>query len=185
MSAHLTSMQHSFAAATLLIAIFAWQADAAPQRVEISPASSEVAFRAYKLGLLPIDGKFTRFEGRLNFDSGDKSCQVELRVEVASLHIEEPAVLSVVIGPDFMDAASFPWLRFAGRCSGRNIGGMLTMHGVSNDCLLPLDWRPNELVAEGHIVRADWGISAMPLLAGKTVRIRVAVPLVAQPSHPG
>jgi polyisoprenoid-binding protein YceI len=179
-------MRHSFAALTVLIAIFAWQADAEPQRVEISPPSSEVAFRAYKLGLLPIDGKFTRFEGWLMFDPGDrKSCQVELRVEVASLQTEDPAVLPVVIGPDFMDAASFPLLRFAGRCTGRDIGGTLTMHGVSHDCLLSLDWRPNEVVAEGHIVRADWGISAMPLLAGKTVRIRVAVPVVAQPSHRG
>jgi hypothetical protein len=60
---------------------------------------------------------------------------------------------------------------------------MLTMHGATHHCSLSLDWRPNEVIAQGHIVRADWGISAMPLLAGKTVRIRVSVPLAAQPSH--
>src|SRR5262249_33588834 len=121
-SAHLTSMW-PFAALTLLIATFACQAEAAPQRVEISPPASEVALRAYKLGLLPIDGKFTHFDGWLIFDPDDRtSCRVELRVEVASLRTEDPAVLPVVIGPDFMDAASFPQLLFAGRCAGREIG---------------------------------------------------------------
>jgi hypothetical protein len=50
---------------------------------------------------------------------------------------------------------------------------------------LSLDRHPDGLIAEGHIVRADWGITAMPVLAGKTVRIRVSVPLPAQSSHPG
>ncbi len=170
----------------LLFRMFVCRAEAASQRLEIEPPSSEVAFRAYKLGLLPIDGKFTRFDGWLTFDPDDRtSCRVELRVEVASLQTDDPGVLPVVTGPDFMDAASFPLLRFAGRCTGREIGGMLAMHGVSHHCSLSLDWRPDEVVAEGHIVRADWGISAMPLLAGKTVRIRVSVPLVTGPGPRG
>jgi polyisoprenoid-binding protein YceI len=177
-------MRCRLALLVLLYGTFACQAEAAPRRIEIAPPSSEVGFRAYKLGLLPIDGKFARFDGWLTFDPNDRaSCRVELRVEVASLQTEDPGVLPVVTGPDFMDVGNFPLLRFTGRCTGHQIGGMLAMHGVSHDCALSLDWRPNEVVAEGHIVRADWGISAMPLLAGKTVRIRVSVPLPAQPSH--
>jgi polyisoprenoid-binding protein YceI len=177
-------MRHWFATPALLFAIFACQAAAAPQRIEIAPPASEVAFRAYKLGLLPIDGKFTRFDGWLSFDPDDRtSCRVDLRVEVASLRTDDPEVLSVVTGPDFMDADNFPLLQFVGRCTGGELGGMLTMHGATHHCSLSLDWRPNEVIAQGHIVRADWGISAMPLLAGKTVRIRVSVPLAAQPSH--
>jgi polyisoprenoid-binding protein YceI len=179
-------MRRNITALALLFALFACQAEATPQRIEIAPSASEIGFRAYKLGLLPIDGKFTRFAGWLTFDPGDRtSCRVELRVEVASLQTDDPSVLPVVTGPDFMDTANFPLLQFAGRCTGREISGMLAMHGVSHNCSLSLDWRPDEVVAEGHIVRADWGISAMPLLAGKTVRIRVSVPLAAQPSHGG
>jgi polyisoprenoid-binding protein YceI len=182
----MTSMWHRFATLASLCIAVACQAEAAPRRIEIAPSASEVGFRAYKLGLLPIDGKFTRFDGWLTFDPDDRtSCQVELRVDVASLQTEDPAVLPVVTGPDFMDAGNFPLLRFVGRCTGRDIGGTLAMHGVSHPCSLALDWRPDEVIAEGHIVRADWGISAMPLLAGKTVRIRVSVPLAAQPSHGG
>ena len=176
-------MRYSLATPALLV-VFACQAEATSQRIEIAPPSGEVGFRAYKLGLLPMDGKFTRFDGWLSFDPDDTtSCRVELRVEVASLQTDDREVLPVVTGPDFMDAANFPLLQFAGRCIGHEIGGTLAMHGVSHHCSLSLDWRLNEVVAEGHIVRADWGISAMPLLAGKTVRIRVSVPLAAQPSH--
>ncbi|HEY7580473.1 MAG TPA: YceI family protein [Acetobacteraceae bacterium] len=168
----------------LLLATATTAAAAAARRIEISPPASEVAFRAYKLGVLPIDGRFTRFDGWLTLDPEDKaSCRVELRVEVASLQIDDPAVLPVVTGPQFMDAASFPVLRFVGNCRGPDVDGLLAMHGVSRPCTFSLDWRPDALIAEGRIIRSDWGISAMPLLAGKTVRIRVAVPLAAQSSH--
>jgi polyisoprenoid-binding protein YceI len=168
----------------VLLATAGTAATAAPRRIEISPPASLVAFRAYKLGLLPIDGRFTRFDGWLTLDLDDKaSCRVELRVEVASLETDDPAMLPVVTGPQFMDAASFPVLRFVGNCRGPGIAGLLAMHGVSRPCEFSLDWRPDTLIAEGRIIRSDWGISAMPLLAGKTVRIRVAVPLAAQSSH--
>jgi hypothetical protein len=34
------------------------------------------------------------------------------------------------------------------------------------------------VVAEGQLVRADWGMTAMAIVAGRTVRIQVSVPLV-------
>ena len=170
----------------LLLGISATAAVAAPQRIDISPPASEVAFRAYRLGLIPIDGRFTRFNGWLSVDPDDKtSCRVELRIEVASLEADDSAVLPIITGPQFMDAASFPELRFVGSCANHDIQGVLAMHGVSRPCALSLDWHQDALVAEGYVVRSDWGISAMPLLAGRTVRIRVSVPLAAQSSHHG
>ena len=47
------------------------------------------------------------------------------------------------------------------------------MHGVTRPFTLSLDWNPDGVVAEGRLVRADWGMTAMPLLGGRTVRIRV------------
>jgi polyisoprenoid-binding protein YceI len=159
---------------------------AAPQRIDISPPASEVGFRAYKIGLIPIDGIFTHFNGGLIVDPENKAfCQVDLRIEVASLETEDPALRPVITGPQFMDAASFPVLRFVGNCHGRDVAGDLAMHGVSRSSAFSLDWHPDSVIAEGHIVRADWGISAMPLLVGRTVQIRVSVPLPAQSSHHG
>jgi hypothetical protein len=53
------------------------------------------------------------------------------------------------------------------------------MHGVARPFELSLDWNRDGVVAEGRLVRAEWGMTAMPALGGRTVRIRVAVPLPA------
>jgi hypothetical protein len=36
--------------------------------------------------------------------------------------------------------------------------------------------------AEGRLLRATWGMTALPNLAGRTIRIRVSIPLPAE--HP-
>lgn len=185
-AAYLIAMRPIHALLALLLGTVAGAATAAPQRIDITPPGSEVTFRAYKLGLIPVDGKFTRFSGRLILDPADKaSCRVDLQIEVASLKTEDPAIQPVITGPQFMDAANFPVLRFMGDCQGHDIAGDLAMHGVRRSSAFSLDWHPDAVIAEGHVVRADWGITAMPMLVGRTVRIRVSVPLAAQASHHG
>jgi polyisoprenoid-binding protein YceI len=153
-------------------------ADAATLRIEFGPPASEVAFRAYGLGLLPIDASFTRFDGWLVYDPDDvAACQVELRVEVTSLVTADPAVRNTMVGPDLMDAAAFPTLSYVGTCDGRGLGGTLTMHGIARAFTLSLSWSPSGVVAEGRLLREEWGMTGLPLFAGRTVRIRVAVPL--------
>ena len=77
-----------------------------------------------------------------------------------------------------MDAASFPILSYAGNCQAQgDLEGMLAMHGVTRPFALSLDWSRDGVAAEGRLARADWGMTAMPLLGGRTVRIRVTVPL--------
>lgn len=162
-------------------------AQAAPRRVQLRPPASEVAFRAYGLGLLPIDAKFARFTGWLSYDPDNHAaCRVELQAEVASLEADDGDVRTRIIGPEFMDAASFPALRYAGECQpGGDLAGTLDMHGVARPFTLSLDWRSGTVVAEGRLVRAEWGMTALPLLGGRTVRITVTVPLAAQSSHGG
>ena len=136
-------MRYSSATLALLV-VFACQAEATSQRIEIAPPSGEVGFRAYKLGLLPIDGKFTRFDGWLSFDPDDRtSCRVELRVEVASLQTDDREISPVVTGPDFMDAARFPLLQFAGHwyrprhrrdaCHARREPSLLAVAGLATE----------------------------------------------------
>lgn len=186
---YVTLMRPVIALAVSLLAGLACTTQAAPRRIPFGPAASEVAFRAYGLGLLPIDASFTRFDGWLTYDPDDRgTCQVELHVHVDSLVTEDPSMRDTVVGPDFMDATSFPILSYAGSCDapGR-VEGTLSMHGVTRPLALELDWGGERVVAEGRLLRADWGMTAMPLLGGRTVRIRVAVPLAGsreQVSHP-
>jgi hypothetical protein len=77
-----------------------------------------------------------------------------------------------------MDATSFPILSYAGSCKPQgNLEGTLAMPGVARPFVMELAWGSERVVAEGRLQRADWGMTAMPLLGGRTVRIRVAVPL--------
>lgn len=161
-----------------LLACSATAAQAAPRRITLSPPAGEVEFRAYGLGILPIDGHFSRFSGALTYDPDNHAvCQVALTAEVASLATDDPAVRDTVVGPDFMDAGKYPSLKYAGTCHDAAINGTLDMHGVARQFELSLTWDPEQVVAEGRLTRADWGMTAMSFRGGRTVRIRVTVPL--------
>jgi len=153
--------------------------DAAPRRMPLEPPASELAIRAYGMGLLPLDARFDRFTGWLSYDPDNRTfCQVELRAEVASLVADDAIVRGRIIGPEFMDAERFPTLHYSGACHPRDeVHGILEMHGVSRPFALTLEWGAARAVAEGRLLRADWGMTAMPLMGGRTVRIRVSVPL--------
>lgn len=166
-----------------LCACLATGAAAAPRRIALAPPDTEVAIRAYGMGLLPFDGTFAQFHGSLTYDPEDHStCRVELTVQVASLAMSNTSVRENMVGPDFMDATHFPTLTYSGACQPSGLNGMLALRGVTRPFQLSLDWSPARVVAEGHLIRADWGMTAMPFVAGRTVRIQVSVPLAPQ-SH--
>jgi len=155
-------------------------AAAEPRRIELTSGDTQVTFRAYGMGLLPIDARFARFSGWLNYDPGDRHwCRVELRVETASLATEDQSVRDTVAGPDFLDTVRYPMLGYTGACEAETLGGMLAMHGVTRPFELSVQWLPQSVEAEGRLLRADWGMTAMPLVGGRTVRIRVTVSLGA------
>lgn len=153
---------------------------AEPRELRFGPPASEVAFRAYKLGLLPLDGNFQQFSGRLTYDPANhSSCRVELRVAADSLVTDEPLMRDTVAGPDFLNTARFPSLTYTGTCVGDEMDGALGMHGVSHPFALSLHWTGSRIQAEGRLLRAEWGMTALPGLAGRTIRIRVSIPLPA------
>lgn len=188
-SAYVNRVRAAFILALLSSVCHAAPAPAMPRRVPLLPADTQVEFRAYGMGLVPIDASFARFDGWLTYDPENTAfCQVELRVDVASLVTEDMSMRAMILGTDFMDAARFPGLSYVGVCTANDLGGRLSMHGVARPFALSLEWRADGVVAEGRLVRADWGMTARPLLGGRTVRIRVTVPLHGsreQTSHPG
>ncbi len=166
-------------AALCLVATVA-SASAEPRELRFGPPSSEVDFRAYKLGLLPADGTFASFSGQLSYDPEDHArCQVELRVNAASVTSDDAATRTIVPGPDFLDVAHFPSLVYTGTCNANGLDGTLDMHGVAHPFALTVTWTRDGVVAEGRLVRADWGMTALPALGGRTIRIRVSIPLPA------
>ena len=165
-----------------LLVLLPWPGAAADTSVVLSPESSTVAFRAYGLGLLPLDGKFARFQGRLTYDpDAPTHCSVALQADVTSLAITPALFHETVLGPDFLDAVRFPTLAYDGTCAPEGLTGQLTMHGVTRPFTLTLDRKPDLITAVGVLLRAAWGMTARPVLGGATVRITVVVPLPASP----
>lgn len=158
---------------------------AAPRTVGLSPPGAEVALRAYALGMMPVDGNFTRFRGAASFDAKDADrCTVELTVEAASLFMPQPSIRDDVVSPSFLDAAAFPTLVYRGSCAAGVVRGMLTMHGQTHPLELSLERNRIGLVATGVIHRFDWGMTERPIMVGSTVRIRVSAPWPAGWSAP-
>jgi polyisoprenoid-binding protein YceI len=164
---------------TLIMAILSCLVcgEVAAERIAIAPADSEIGFRAYGFGVIPLHGRFTRFEGWLDFSA--TGCSVALLVDVSSLTMDPALARDIVLGPDFMDAAQHPAMRFAGICNGNNLDGNLTLHGVTRLFRLTIGRGEQRAVAQGSLRRADWGMTGKPLLAGPAARIEVSVPIPA------
>ena len=164
-------------------------AAAAPRSLTLGPDSAQVGFRAYGMGVLPIDGTFARFGGTLSLDDADgAACRITVRAEVGSLRMPDADITADALGPDLLDAAHHPDFAFDGACGGGQVRGTLLLHGVSRPLSLDVAIEQGRWVATGRMRRADWGMGARPLLAGPEVRIRFVAALPAgmfAPAPPG
>lgn len=167
-----------------LCAALASHAAAVPRELPLAPGSAEVSFRAYGLGFLPIDGRFTRWAGTLALDaSAPGACWIDLRAETASLQMPAADMTADAQGPDLLDVARHPLFEYAGRCNGSQLEGTLLLHGVRRPLVLQVTRDARRWSASGMMRRADWGMGARPNLAGPEVRIRFTVAL--PPGFPG
>lgn len=150
---------------------------ASAERTVLSTSETEVAIRVHGLGLLPLDGAFTRFQGWLERDPAvPGKCEVFLEAETASLDLVPRSIGDEIVGPDFLDAARFPVLAYRGGCKGDRLEGDLTLHGETHPFALTVTPQTGRMVATGDLRRALWGMNARLWLGGETVRIRVSSP---------
>lgn len=155
-----------------------------PDQAGLRPPDSTVALRSYGFGLIPLDGKFTRFHGWIRYDPANKgACQVMLDIDAGSLTMASETIRDRITGPGMMDVARFPALTFDGRCQGETVTGDLTMHGETHPLVLDTVRSGGAIVATGRIRRAKWGITGSALIGGPTIRIRVTVPDPAIGAH--
>jgi polyisoprenoid-binding protein YceI len=145
---------------------------AAPSKFVLAPGSVQVRFRAYGLGLMPIDGQFTRFHGTLTLDGANPAaCTLMLEAETASLDMGSRLMTEDAQGSDLLDVAHFPDFRIEGSCDGNRIQATLLLHGVSRPIILDVTRAHGTWTASGLMRRAEWGMGARPMLAGPEVRI--------------
>lgn len=157
---------------------------ASAAELALRPASTDVSIRAYGLGFIPFDGKFTRFHGMMRYDPGQPGkCQVMLEIDPSSLQMSSRSITERVIGPDFLDVARYPLMSFSGACTGDSIAGTLDMHGQAHPFDLDLKRDDGRTKATGRLRRADWGMTGGSFSVGRTIRIRVKFPSVSAKEH--
>lgn len=167
-----------------LLALLFVAAPARSDQVSLQPPGSSVQLRSYGFGLIPLDGKFTRFHGWMRYDpSHPGACQVMLEIEAESLEMSNNLIRNRIIGPGMMDVVRFPGLSFQGVCQGEAVVGDLTMHGETHSVTLDYTRSAGLVTATGRVRRAEWGMKGSALVGGPTVRIRVVLPDPAQAQH--
>jgi polyisoprenoid-binding protein YceI len=151
---------------------------AAADELALRPPAAEVAIRTYGLGFFPFDGKFTRFHGVMRYDPQQPGkCQVMLEIDPSSLQMSSQSMTERVTGPDFMDVSRYPNMGFSGECRRDGVSGTLTMHGQTHKLDLDLHTAGGRMTATAQLPRAEWGITAEPFKVGRTIRIRVELPV--------
>lgn len=143
----------------------------------LHPPTTAVELRSYGFGMIPFDGKFTRFHGSMQYDPLNPAiCRVDLAIEAGSLEMANESIRDRITGPSMMDVGRFPDLSFTGVCKDDTMTGDLTLHGQTHPVILDIARGPDVIVATGHIRRAEWGITGSPIMGGPTIRITVTVP---------
>ena len=146
----------------------------------LEPGTVMVGFRAYGLGLLAIDGHFTRFHGTLTLDDQDPTaCSVSIEADAASLAMPSASMTADAQGPDLLDVAHYPDFKVNGQCANGHLQATLLLHGISRPLVLDVTSAPGKWEVAGLMRRADWGMGARPLLAGPEVRISLTAGLPA------
>lgn len=164
--------------AASLVALLAASARAEPVTLLLQPGTTVLGFRAYGLGMLPIDGNFTRFHGTLSLDAADPAfCRIQVEADAASLVMPSEGMTRDALGPDLLNVAVHPRFAYAGDCRADAVEGSLTLAGVTKPLRAEVERESGRFIATGMMRRAAWGMGARPMLAGPEVRIRVATGL--------
>jgi len=154
--------------------------DPSPVAVEVTPACCTITLTAYMLGLFPLEGRFSAFSGRLEVPAGGGPARAEVRIDAASLVLDDGPIEADVKAPHFLDVAHHRHIMFRGEATaagGQTLQGLLTIRGVTLPVSLSLREDGGRIIAETRISRSAYGITARPVLAGDTIRIRVIASL--------
>lgn len=135
---YLSIVALSLAATALLIAqpAFAQQ--------KLTPAQSEVSFQFKQMGV-PVDGKFTKFDAQVNFDTTKlATSKVNFTVDIASATLGDKATDAELPKAPWFNTAKFPQATFASSSiqalgAGKfEVAGKLSIKGVSQDVVVPV-----------------------------------------------
>lgn len=148
--------------------------------------SATLAFSCDVLGMIPMEGVFTRFSAIIAFDEGKPTeARATVTVDATSIKMEDEDWLDDVQGPNFFDIARYPRFDFqSGKVTVKEPGvlaihGALTMRGTTRPVTLhvrydmPSDGSDPTMEAEVELDRTEFGMTALAPVLSDDVDIEV------------
>jgi polyisoprenoid-binding protein YceI len=179
-----------------LIASLAIAASAAAQAGtwQIDPNHSSAQFAVKHLAVSTVRGAFTKVSGSAKYDPADPSkTSLEATIDANSVDTRVEMRDNDLRSPRFFDVQKYPMITFHSKQvkvvgPGKlQIGGDLTIHGVTKDVVLDVDG-PSEPIkdpmgkgqrigasATTKVNRQDFGITTMPGGIGDEITITIDV----------
>jgi polyisoprenoid-binding protein YceI len=174
----------------------------ATRTYKIDKSHSEAIFQVRHL-LTKVRGRFTDFEGAIEFNEADAAqSSVHFTVNAKSIDTAEPDRDTHLRSADFFDIDKFPQISFVStRISKRgsetyDVTGNLTMHGVTKEIVLPVahlgkakdPWGNERLgfEAETTLNRKEFGLNwnaaleTGGFLVGDEVKVSLQIQAVGQ-----
>lgn len=168
---------------------------ALPQYYTIDPARTDVSAKVAFFGLASKTAQFPRASGRIALDPADpERIELTVKLDATALTAPDSITLGRLKGPKFFDVANHPTILFVGRrmrmkgALDADIAGEITARGVTRPATLAVHFTApplrsdfgRTLVLDGttRIDRRDFGMTAYPLIVGRTVAIRIRATMV-------
>ncbi|HWQ14018.1 MAG TPA: YceI family protein [Roseiflexaceae bacterium] len=174
---------------------------------QIDASHSSIQFSVRHMMISKARGRFERFEGIVEADeSNPAGATVEVRIEAASINTKDENRDNHLRSPDFLDAATYPYLTFKSTklelLSGERgkLYGELTIRDVTRPVVLDVEYQgqarsPWGTVSAGfsastRINRKDWGLTwnvaleTGGVLVGEEITIEIELELVKQAEQP-
>ncbi len=141
----------------------------------IDAAHSEITFKIRHLMITNVNGRFTKFEGKMISDSDDfADAEIDFEADIDSINTNNEQRDGHLRTGDFFDAAQYPKLTFKSTSLQKEGGdiyklnGDLTLHGVTKPITLSAEYggASNDLYGNarigftltGSLQRKDYGL---------------------------
>ncbi|ABY35038.1 MAG TPA: polyisoprenoid-binding protein [Chloroflexus aurantiacus] len=169
----------------------------------IDASHSTITFSVRHMMISKVRGRFTRFDGTVDFDEQNPTnSKVQVTIDASSIDTRDERRDGHLMSPDFLDVANYPTLTFVSKrvevideSHGRIIGD-LTIRGVSREVTLDVEYNgqsksPWGTISAGFsattkINRKDWGLTwnvaleTGGVLVGEEVTIEIEIEIVKQ-----
>jgi polyisoprenoid-binding protein YceI len=174
----------------------------------VDPAHSRIGFSVRHAMVTTVRGCFLEYESRLYFDAHDPArSRADITLFTASVDTGVEQRDAHLVGRDFLDAATYPRMRFTSTAVQQtgpdlfSMSGELTIKGVSRPVVLDMTYIGNVTDPFGYdrvgfdgtttINRSDWGLTYNSRLAeggamvSEKVRLQLDVAAIRTPPSGG